>query len=196
MLDYGSLSDQELAVLLKREDHGAYTEIYERYWPLLYIHAKKMLQDKDEAMDVVQDIFTSLWKNGNDFDTNGSFKPYLYTAVRNRVIKLVNRGKLQDSFAKQMAYVMTELVAFTDDQISYNELERIIEKEISLLPPKMQVIFHKSKTAGKSHKDIAKELGVSEHTVKTTVYRAMIILREKITSLITIAILIGNIKDL
>lgn len=192
---YSVHTDSELVTLLKQRDHAAFTEIYTRYWTLLYIHSKKLLRDKDEAMDVVQDIFTALWNNSSDFELNGPLKPYLYTAVRNRVIKLINRGKLQVNFTTEMVQVMTELVPYTDEQVSYKELERILEKEISKLNPKMQAIFDKSKNLGMSQKAIAEELNISEATVKTTLFRTMSILREKISGLLTLAILLAKIKN-
>jgi hypothetical protein len=70
MAAYGTYTDQELTALLKGGDERAYTEIYTRYWPLLFRHSLKMLHDEDQAMDVVQDIFTSLWFNRDVLDFN------------------------------------------------------------------------------------------------------------------------------
>jgi len=186
-------TDQELAALLKEGDHAAYTEIFNRYWSVLYLHAKKMLHDEDEAMDVVQDIFTAFWNRSHELVLTTSLKSYLYTAVRNQVLKVIGRGKLKEKFISKMTLSMTELIPFTDEQVSYNELEKLIEKEIAALPPQMQRIYTRSHIEGMSHKEIAAELNLSEHTVKTTVYRAVAILRAKIAGLLSVLLLINRL---
>jgi DNA-directed RNA polymerase specialized sigma24 family protein len=65
---YYPLSDNELIQLLKESDHRAYTEIYNRYFYLLYVHACKKLRDEEQAKDVVQDVFATLWvRRESDF---------------------------------------------------------------------------------------------------------------------------------
>jgi RNA polymerase sigma-70 factor (ECF subfamily) len=193
MAAYGTYTDQELLSLLKVRNHAAYTELFNRYWSVLYLHAKKMLHNEDEAMDVVQDIFTVLWNRADDLSLATSLKSYLYTAVRNQVLKVLNRGKLKDKFIDNMTLVMTELVTFTDDQVSFNELEKLIEKEVANLPSQMRLIYTKHHIEGLSHKEIAEQLQLSEHTIKTTVYRAVHILRAKIAGLLSVLLLINKL---
>lgn len=193
MIAYNTIADPELTVLLKKEDHAAYTEIFNRYWSVLYLHAKKMLHDEDEAMDVVQDIFTVLWNRADELVLTGSLKAYLFTSVRNQVLKVLSRGKLKEKFIDRMVVDMTELVSFTDEQVSYNELERLIEKEIANLPPQMHLIYTKHHVEGLSHREIAIELQLSEHTIKTTVYRAVAILRAKIAGLLSVLLLMNKL---
>lgn len=190
---YNNYTDQQLLALLRGGNHAAYTEIFNRYWATLYLHAKKMLQDEDEAMDVVQDIFTVLWTRAGDLELTTALKPYLFTAVRNQVLKVLGRGKLKDRFVDKMVLRMTELIPFTDEQVSFNELEKLIAREIDNLPPKMKQIYIKSHIEGRSHKEIAAELNVSEHTVKTTVYRAVLVLRTKIAGLLSVLLLVNRL---
>lgn len=193
MTIYCKHTDQELTTLLKLGDHVAYTEIFDRYWSALYLHAKKMLQDEDEAMDVVQDIFTMLWNRSTELELTTSIKSYLYTSVRNQVLKVLGRSKLKDKFISHMSESMTELVLLTDEQISYNELERLIEREVASLPPQMQRIYIKSHIEGRSHREIAEELNLSETTIKITVYRAVSVLRDKIAGLLSVLLLINKL---
>ena len=61
MSSYSSFSDVELAELLKTDDSAAYTVIYNRYFHTLYVHAFQKLNDKQEAQDVVHELFAQLW---------------------------------------------------------------------------------------------------------------------------------------
>lgn len=182
VLSYEEISDAELTLMLKDGDHAAYTEIYNRYWHVLYIHAARMLQDQDEAMDVVQDIFTTLWNRSSELQIYTSIKTYLYVSVRNQTLKLLSRSKLHDKFVKAIAENYREGMNVTDETLAFNEFSRLIEKEIANLPPRMQEIFLKSRVEGLSHREIAKDLGVTEHTVKTTIYRTLKLLRSKLNT--------------
>ena len=62
MAAYSIYTDQELLAFLKEGRQAAFTEIYDRYHALLFIHADQKLRDKDEARDVVQDAFVKLWE--------------------------------------------------------------------------------------------------------------------------------------
>jgi len=64
MTDYSKYSDSQLAELFRSGDDTAFKEIYIRYDKLLYIFAAKKLQDQNEAMDVVQDVFVWILKIG------------------------------------------------------------------------------------------------------------------------------------
>ena len=61
MPNYKSLPDNELIQLLKESDHSAYNEIYHRYFQLIFTHAYKKLRDEEQAKDIVQDVFATLW---------------------------------------------------------------------------------------------------------------------------------------
>ncbi|TZF83801.1 hypothetical protein FW774_10060 [Pedobacter sp. BS3] len=78
MLSYNRYSDNELANLLTKDDHAAYTEIYHRYSRLLYLHAYKRLKDREQARDVVQDLFTVLWNNRSEFKLKFFMECYRY----------------------------------------------------------------------------------------------------------------------
>lgn len=179
MISYSAYTDVELLAGLNQGDHQAFTEIYNRYWQVLYLHAHKMLKDEDEAMDVVQDIFSVLWNRRADQVVHTNAKAYLYIAVRNQTLKVINKGRLKSDFLNSVSQYLEEGVSQVEEHINYKEFAALLEKEISALPPKMQEIFSKSRDEGLSYKQIAEELGVTEHTVRTTIHRALNILRAK-----------------
>ncbi|WP_317171735.1 RNA polymerase sigma factor [Pedobacter panaciterrae] len=82
MADYRTLSDQELTGLLKNGDQTAYAMIYQRYYRLLYIHALKKLNDEEEAKDIIQEFFTTLWTKRETILQDTNFAAFLYKSVR------------------------------------------------------------------------------------------------------------------
>lgn len=179
MADYSKLSDVELAVMLGNGDHVAYTEIYKRYWALLYRNALKMLKDEDEATDIIQEIFTVLWEKAPELVLTSSISSYLYTAVKNKIITLINKNKLRDVYYASLQGFLNKGEYITDNQLLEKELALSIEKEIAALPSKMRMIFELSRKEGLSHALIAQKTGISEGTVKKQIHNAIKILRTK-----------------
>lgn len=180
---YSKHTDSDLVSLLNIGDELAYTEIYNRYWAMLYSHARRMLRDDDEAMDVVQDIFTTLWRKASEINFTTSLKSYLYSSVRNQTLNHINRGKLRNNYLDSLIDFIEKGSTETDDQVIFNEFVRQVEKEVNNLPPKMRDIFHLSRNEGLSHKEIAEKLDITDHAVKKSINRTLKLLRVKFSPL-------------
>lgn len=166
--------------LVRQHDERAFTEIYNRYKGVLFIHACRMLENTEEAKDVIQDLFTVLWSRRNEILITGSLSSYLYAAVKNRILDQMAKDKSRDRYIDSLAGFMEEGEYITDHQLRENELSRLIEKEVALLPAKMRQIFELSRVSNLSHKEIAAEMNISDKTVKKQISNALIILRKKI----------------
>lgn len=182
-------TDQDLISALQTGDHDAFRAIYERYWAVLYLHAYKMLRDEDAATDVVQDVFEDLWCKYDTLQIRLSLKAYLYQAVRFRTLDALRKHTQHDKFLSSLTDFANRGYNSTDEEYRLKELVERIESEIQLLPPRMRKIFELSRWDGKSHKLIAEELEITDHTVKKTLNRVLHILRSKITLFCLISVL-------
>ncbi len=199
MIDYTKLTDTELTERLQfgaPTDRVAFTEIYNRYWPKLYLHARHMLSNDDQAQDLIQEVFSWVWQNGKQLSFNQSLSAYLYGSVRNKVLDQIKHEKVKAlKFEDVSAYLVTREHGL-DEELNYKELVRIIESEIELMPPKMREIFELSRNAELPHKVIADQLGISEQTVRKQVQRALRLIRNRlnlqIPAVITILYLMKN----
>ncbi len=156
-----------------------FTEIYDTHWLKLYLHLLKMLDDEDDAKDVVQEVFTSLWNNFDTISIHTSFTSYLYSSVRNRAINYLAHKKVVISYEKAEELRDVHFSNAPDVFLIEKELAFQINSEIDNLPPKMAAIFKKSRLENKSYKEIAEELDIAENTVKKQVSRALHQLRQK-----------------
>jgi len=141
-----------------------------------------MLRDEDQAMDIVQDIFTILWNRNVDIQINTSIKTYLYSAVRNHTLNYSNRGKLKDKYLDSLSEFLERGELHTEEQVNFRDFARRIDREIDSFSPKMKTIFELSRKQGLSNKDIAIELNITDHTVKKTINRALQRLRTQVSS--------------
>jgi len=182
MPNYTKMHDQVLFDLVKlQDDVSAFKEIYERYFSILYIHAYKRLRNREEAQDVVQEVFKIFWNKRRDILLTSNLPAYLYTAVRNRIFNIISHQQVESIYIQSIQSFISQGVCQTDHLVRENDLLALIEREIAALPSKMQEVFELSRKRYLSHKEIAVKLNVSEQTVKKQVNNALRILRTKLS---------------
>lgn len=180
MKDYSIYTDQQLIALLKGKDSKAFTEIYERYWSILYLHAKRLLRHEDLAQDAVHDVFATLWKKAADFELTTSLNSYLYRAVKNAILNDIRHEKVAANYLSDLKRFYEEGATSTDELLHLKELQSLIEREIQNLPDEMRKVFEMSRKQHLSNAEIALELNKSESTVKNQIRRAKDILRDRL----------------
>jgi RNA polymerase sigma-70 factor (ECF subfamily) len=158
----------------------AFAEIYTRYKWLLHTHAHKWMHDREEAMDIIHELFSNLWEKRESINFNATLSGYLYTAVRNRILNRVAHKKVESTYISSLQTFLDKGESLTDHLVRENELRAIIEKEIAALPAKMREVFELSRKANLSHKDIAQQLDISEQTVRKHVQNALRALRVRL----------------
>lgn len=183
MSNYASLSDNELAALLREGDRSAFGEIFNRYWDILFLHAARMTGNEDDAKDIVQEMFSTLWLKHAEIHFSTTLSGYLYITIRNRILNLIRKYKIRHDFTELLALYMRQQEDCTIAAISFKELESALENEIQQLPAKMRQVFELSRNQSLSHKEIAEELNISVTTVKKQINNALKIIRPKLTNL-------------
>lgn len=183
---YSEYADHILLDLLKEGDQAAYTEIFKRYSKILINHAYKILENQDEANDVIQEVFLAIWNKRHELVITGSLSSYLYKSVKNRVLNHIAHEKVVSRYADSISDFIEQDYVFADSNLREKELEAIIAKEIALLPEKMREVFLLRKVEELSYDEIALQLNITDKTAKQQVYNSLKILREKLKSLMSV----------
>jgi RNA polymerase sigma-70 factor (family 1) len=181
---YQTSTDEELIVLLKAGNDDAFSEIYQRYSKLLYLYAFKKLQNKEEAKDVVQDVFIRLFKNRNELELKTTLSGYLYKSVLNKVFDIFKHQDIIRKYVENGYHFIEVDSQETDYLICEKEIASLIEQEIALMPPRMKEIYELKRKHFLTTKEISQRLELSEHTVSTQLKRAMKHLRHKLGLLV------------
>lgn len=189
-----SYTDQELLDCLKSGDQRAFAEIYNRYWKVMYFHALKMLGDEDDAKDLAQELFATLWTKGINIPFNTNLSGYLYITARNKIINLIQQKKVRRDYLSALTAFAEEAGNGTVEQIDEKELLLIVEKEIQNLPVKMRQVFELSRKQFLSHKEIATQLEISDKTVKKQIGYAIRMIKLKLDVLTRITIILFFLK--
>jgi DNA-directed RNA polymerase specialized sigma24 family protein len=95
---YSKLSDAELSKLLREGNRLAFAETYTRSKWLLHAHAYKWMSDREEAKDIIQELFSDLWDKRESIVFSTTLSGYLYASVRNKVSNQVAHKKVESSY--------------------------------------------------------------------------------------------------
>ncbi len=185
--------DATLVTLAKNGNVSAFEKLIKRYEDSIFSLAYRILQDKEEAYDVLQETALSAFKNLKKFKGKSAFSTWIYKIALNYA--LMHKRK-QKSLEKKMTVISTD-----DDQKIYDtvdtdkfaeiqtlednplktleeqELINILNDSLNKLPEKYRTVFILKELEGKSIEEIAKILNLSPAAIKTRLHRGRIFLK-------------------
>jgi RNA polymerase sigma-70 factor (ECF subfamily) len=173
----------ELVSLMRQGNRLAFNEIYERYWLKLYILAMQRLQSKDDAKDLVQDLFFSLWMKRETLVINTSLSSYLFTAIKYKVINHIESRIVKGNYLNSLNKALIDYDNSTNEKIISRDLEQFIDSGINHLSPKVKEVFELSRKENLSINEIAEKLNISDQTVKNQLSKALKILKVHLTDI-------------
>lgn len=181
MPKYQNLSDNELITFLREGDAAAYTEIYDRYFQLMFVFAYKKLRDEELAKDFTQELFVRLWERRSEVNITGKFSVYFYSSMRYKLLDHFAHLNVRNKYVEFLSdFIMHSKSEDADYRIRERQLSDYIERQIAALPPKMRRIFEMSRKEYLSHKEIADRLETSENNVSTQIMNSLRILKGKL----------------
>jgi RNA polymerase sigma-70 factor (ECF subfamily) len=159
-------TDNNLVALLQKGDKQAYKMLFEKYGTRLYFFALKYLKEREDAKDLLNEVFLTLWESRQSLKTNSSLQAYLFTIaynnVRQRFLKKIREEKYVRIFAEE--YLIDSSKG--EEQLDYQLFVEKINRIIDLLPPRRKEIFILSYKEELKNYQIAEKLGLSDHHVK------------------------------
>lgn len=167
-------SDRELLERMLSSDKEAFTAIYHRYWERLFLTAVKVLRSKEDAADIVQDVFLSLWNRRTTLTIESSIEAYLQTSIRYKAIHYIEKNiTRRDYLAMLTDTEANDLSAGAETQLQFKQVQQVIRQTVEQMPPKMRAVYQLSRQEELTHKEIASRLGISDETVKKHIQHAL-----------------------
>ncbi|WP_162946648.1 RNA polymerase sigma-70 factor [Chitinophaga barathri] len=161
----------------KKGDQAAFDALYERYAVMLLKKAYEKTGDKETAREFVQEVFLELLERKDRLDIHTSFKAYIFTALRNRVLNYLHRQYIHHKYE---VFQETRPPAVSNDvetYLSHKELSLRMADAIQQLPDKCRQVFLLSRSEELSNKEIAERSGISVNTVEQHMRKALRLLR-------------------
>lgn len=171
----------------KNGDRSAFDLLYERYAVQLLRKAYEKTGDRETAREFVQEVFLELLERKDRLDIHTSFRAYVFTALRNRVLNYLHRQSIHHKYALFQETRPAAQVNDVDAYLSHKELTIRLSAAILRLPEKCRQVFLLSRTGELSHKEIAQRSGISVNTVEQHMRKALRMLRSGIRHTILLA---------
>jgi RNA polymerase sigma-70 factor (ECF subfamily) len=172
-------SDDLLLESIRRKDQQAMADVFDRYGGMVYSVALRVLKDKEQAEDVMQDIFFQLWSKPAAYvPGRGSLGAWLLVVARNRAIDKLRRRKASDSPDDIVLLSHTDLAAEAERNVLMEKVRDVLKN----LPPEQLKSLELAYFQGLSHSEIAEQTGDPLGTVKTRIRLALIGLRKALAA--------------
>jgi len=160
------------------KDRERYAEIVERYQTKLFVYIYRLVGNKEEAEDLLQDVFVKAYKNLNSYDTDRKFSSWIYRIAHNESVNYIKRKSLK-------RFISFETITTTKDKLDSSSIEEgadkaWLRKEISQevsdainkLPFKYKQVLTLRYYSDQSYEEIGEILGRPVNTVGTLINRA------------------------
>lgn len=168
-------NESKLIKSLKKGNLLAFNTLYKEYSPRLYGFALGYLKSKEEAEELVQEVFTKIWERRADLKENLSFKSFLFTIAFNIIRKHFRTKAYLSEYFRSDLFDDQDLN--TSREINYDLLYQYLTKLVDQLPQRRREIFIKSRFEGLSIKEISEELKISHKTTENQLSEALKFIR-------------------
>ncbi len=174
---YAIYTDEELLLLLMKDDDKAFEFIYRTYIKELFRYARKNISIKEECEEIIHDIFLDIWKRRYQLRHVKSIKAYLITAVKFKIIRHIQHSKVKAKYAEHFKrFELLHDFHVIDRTESEPLIARLLDG-MEGLPLRCQEALKLRLLESLSNDEIAQRMNISKKTVEGYMGRAFSHLR-------------------
>jgi RNA polymerase sigma-70 factor (family 1) len=181
--------DGVLAERIRHGDVAAFEKVFLEHSAALFEFAYRILRSRDDAQDIVQSVFRSVWERRASWRPTASIRAYLLGATRNTAYNLARHARVVEQTETQLASQdrspgMSAPSAAIEEVVEAADLAARIEEAAQLLAPRCRTVFLTRWRGGRTVPETARVLGLSPKTVEMQWTRALTKIRERIKGLL------------
>jgi RNA polymerase sigma-70 factor (ECF subfamily) len=186
--------DRLLVEQVKAGDHDAFDVLFQRYFSTVYRQAIRLAGNREEAEEVVQEVFLTLYEKAHTFRGAAAFSTWLYRVTANAALtKLRRRKKGEDlsldeylpGFREDGHHLVRPVVDWSnelEERVVSEERQRLIQQALDQLALVDKAVVVLSDLEGLSDREIGSTLGLSVPAVKARLHRSRLFLRGKLAA--------------
>jgi len=170
-----AFSDAMLVSAISSGDEQAMAQLYDRYSPIIYSVALRVLGDTGAAEDILQEVFLQLWRSPAMFDASrGSMPGWLAVIARNRAIDSLRKRRPETDIAQVVVSVEPDLAG----KAEWSRAADKIRGALGGMPAPQRSALEMAFFDGLTHTEIAEKTGEPLGTIKTRIRAGLMILRK------------------
>jgi RNA polymerase sigma-70 factor (family 1) len=171
--------DTRLTVTLLNGDNHSFDTVYKLYARELFNYVRKVTRNKEDAEEIIQDVFESLWNRRESLGHVTSIKGYLINAVRYKVIRYFSHKKVIQKYADHFLAFETLYDSIPEMDQQEQPLKALLLESMAELPERCQQAFTLRLSENLSHAEIAQRMGITKESVKRYMTMALTFFKEK-----------------
>ena len=164
-------SDKKLASQALKGSQAAWVELVKRYEKLVYHYGVRMLPSHDDALDLLQDTFSSVFRSLKDWNQDDKFKPWLMTIAHRRCVEFYRRRRTETADEGADTMLLDESTFGQPEvRLSDTQQQRALVTAIRQLPLPQRMVVELKFFQHLTTRAIAEQLHESENTIKSRLY--------------------------
>ncbi len=185
-------TEEEISLTsLQAGDQVEFARLIDAYSAQIYRLALKMLNDPNDAEDVLQETFIKAYRYLPSFEGRSSLSTWLYRITTNEALMILRKRKPQEALLESDRqgeddevgeFQIVDWCCMPEHELLSSESRQFLDQAMEKLSPALKVVFLLRDVQGLSIKETADVLDVSEAAVKTRLLRARLQLREELSS--------------
>lgn len=184
MENVANMTDYELITQILNGDKDLFVELVRRYKKLVYSVVVRMVNDRDEADDLAQEIFVKIYRNLDKYYPDYKFSTWIIRISTNHVIDYRRKNRCETQPIEDMEYeTIHGFASESSPEAEYlkKELKEMLDKLVSALPEMYRVPIMLYHEQGLSYQEIADIIEQPLSKVKNRIFRGRKMLKESIT---------------
>nr|WP_129730947.1 RNA polymerase sigma-70 factor [Parabacteroides goldsteinii] len=165
-----SITDEKLIVAIGNDDYTSYNKLFVRYYSRLCCYVYRLLGEKEDAEDVVQDLFLTLWNNRKKIAIGENVSGYLYKMARNLAL---NHIRTRSNYKTVLENREEQLSYYEENPLETEEFRMALYNCINLLPGRCKEVLLLHRVKGLKQKEIADQLSISVKTIKNQIWASL-----------------------
>jgi RNA polymerase sigma-70 factor (ECF subfamily) len=180
--------DVQLLRQVSQRDRQAFAQLYDRYAGVLYSTIYRVLNNPDEASDVLQDVFLQIWEKAPSYDPAlGRPFSWTLTMARNKAIDRLRALQRRYSFIEEVTHEMEEEIhpsVIGPAEVFTQEQAALIRSAVATLPLEQRQSIEMAFLGGMTQNEIATALSQPLGTIKARIRRGMLKLRDSLKGIV------------
>jgi RNA polymerase sigma-70 factor (family 1) len=187
-------TDSELITRWTNGDKHAFELLYKKHSVQLLQIALIKSGNRENAEELVQETFISLFQQKGKIEASTSIPAYLYVILKHKLINFYRKELVRQKYADYITARNESVSLSPHFHLETKELEEKLKSEIEKLPPQCRMVFKLSREGGLSDKEIAAEMNISVNTVEQHKRKALRDLRTSLSQFFELGIIIYLLK--
>ncbi|MFI5244089.1 MAG: RNA polymerase sigma-70 factor [Gemmatimonadales bacterium] len=170
---------------IRAGDEGAFEAMYRAHVTALCAFADSYVNSRDDAEEIVQDLFSRLWEQRLTIEMERGMRPYLYSAVRNRALNALRNRRIERSVHERLLQedavrASVDAPSPAEGLLAARDFAEALDRAVAEMPSRCREVFALLRYRHLTYAETAVVLAISPKTVEIHMSRALALLRERL----------------